>query len=375
MEKVISIINNKVMIKRIKSYIANIPHKYIELLSYRARYKFAKSDLAKTSNVKPITKEQKKIIQNYWKPFLNNSLQEKAFDIKWFDVYNYTNKFGYKLERYIPDSFYYSIVDPYLTNVTASYVMDDKNLYDLYFPDANKPKTIIHKINRIFLDDNYNIISENEAVNKCIQYNVIVKPSVSTVQGKGIVAWKKDNDIEELKKALKSVDNLVVQEFIEQHQVLSDFCDSCVNTMRLVTLLWKNEVHLTSSVLIMGGANAKTNHLHGGGIVCGILPSGQLQSMAFDGKLNCYEKHPNGQVFSEITVPNFEKCVDMVKKLAPRLSGVSKLLNWDVTLDKDGNPILIEVNITWGGSVQIAGGPALGDLTEEILTAIAQQNK
>lgn len=363
------------MIKRIKIYIAGLPHKYVKLLSYRTRYKFAKSDLAKAQNAKPINKEQKDQIQNYWKPFLNNYLQKKAFDIKWFDVYNYTNRFGYKIERYIPDGYYYSIVDPYLTNVMASYVMDDKNLYDLYFPEANKPKTIVHKINGIFLDDNYNIISENEAVNKCIQYNVIIKPSVATVQGKGIVAWKKDNDIEELKKALRSTDNLVIQEFIEQHKILADFCNSCVNTMRLVTILWKGEVHLTSSVLIMGGANATTNHLHGGGIVCGILPSGQLQSMAFDGKLNCYEKHPNGQVFSEITIPNFYKCVELVKKLTPRLANVSRILNWDLTLDKNGEPVLIEVNITWGGTVQIAGGPALGELTEEILTSIAQQNK
>ena len=43
-------------------------------------------------------------------------------------------------------------------------------------------------------------------------------------------------------------------------------------------------------------------------------------------------------------------------------------------LDEDGNPVLIEVNITWGGSVQIAAGPALGNLTEEILTCIAQEN-
>ena len=363
------------MIKRIKSYIANIPHKYVKLLSYRTRYKFAKSDLAKAQNAKPINKEQKNQIQNYWKPFLNNYLQKKAFDIKWFDVYNYTNRFGYKIERYIPDGYYYSIVDPYLTNVMASYVMDDKNLYDLYFPEANKPKTIVHKINGIFLDDNYNIISENEAVNKCIQCTVIIKPSVATVQGKGIVAWKKDNDIEELKKALRSTDNLVIQEFIEQHKILADFWNSCVNTMRLVTILWKGEVHLTSSVLIMGGANAKTNHLHGGGIVCGILPTGQLQNMAFDGKLNCYEKHPNGQVFSEITIPNFYKCVELVKKLTPRLANVSRILNWDLTLDKNGEPVLIEVNITWGGTVQIAGGPALGELTEEILTSIAQQNK
>lgn len=361
------------MIKRIKSWFASLPHKYVKIASYRARYKFGKTDLQKIQNVKVINKEQKEIIKSYWKPFLNNYFAKKAFDVKWFDVYNYTNLFGYKLERYIPDGYYYSVVDPYLTNVMESYVMDDKNMYDLYFPDVKRPQTILHKIDGIFLDENYNIISEEEAVNKCTRNGeIIIKPSVATVQGKGIEIWK-NNSVDNLKTMLESSSNCIVQEFIEQHKILDSFCDTCVNTMRLVTLLWNNEVHLTSSVLIMGGAKAKTNHLHGGGIVCGILPSGQLRNIAFDGKLNSYEKHPNGQVFSEIVIPNFNECVDMVKGLAPRLGRISKLLNWDVTLDKDGNPILIEVNITWGGSVQIAAGPALGDLTEEILGEIAKK--
>lgn len=362
------------MIKYIKRIVIGLFPKY---MSYYGRVKFGREDLKKSIlNTTTISYEQKKNILNYWKPFLKNKKTKKTFDIRWYDVYNYTNRFGYKLERYIPDSFYYAIVDSFFSKEKESYVMDDKNLYDLYFSDVKQPKTILHKIDNTFLDAEYKIISKSKAIEACILNDkVIIKPSVMAAIGKGIGIWKNNNNsVDELRALLESSNNLIVQEFIIQNKFLSDLCDSCVNTMRLVTLLWNNEVHLTSSVLIMGGANAKTNHLHGGGIVCGILPSGQLQSMAFDGKLNCYEKHPNGQIFSEMTIPNFEKCVDMVKKLAPRLSGVSKLLNWDVTINENGEPILIEVNITFGGSVQIAGGPALGDLTEEVLNAIAQRN-
>lgn len=108
----------------------------------------------------------------------------------------------------------------------------------------------------------------------------------------------------------------------------------------------------------------------GGGIVCGILPDGQLREFAFDGKLNEYARHPNGLVFSQAKVPNYDKCISLVKRLAPRMSGIAKLLNWDVTLDQNGEPLLIEVNLTWGGSVQIAGGPAFGDMTKEVLDCI-----
>lgn len=364
------------MISRIKNFIVTSLHHIYLFISCLSRIKFAHSDMTKSlSNAKPLEEKQKDSIRAYWKPFLNNYLQKKAFDVRWFDVYNHTNRFGYKIERYIPDGYYYGIVDHFLTDEKASKVVDDKNFYDLYFPDVKQPQTIARKVAGTFLDKDYNIITIDEVLNLCIDVNVIIKPSVETVQGKGIVVWKQNDSLENLKEALTQSNNFIIQEFIEQHKMLSDFCNTCVNTMRLVTLFWNNEVHLTSSVLIMGGVNAKTNHLHGGGIVCGILPSGQLRNVAFDGNLNSYEQHPNGQVFSEITVPNFDKCVEMVKKLAPRLSRISKLLNWDLTLDVDGNPILIEVNLTWGGTVQIAGGPALGDLTEEVLTSIAHNSK
>lgn len=364
------------MIQKIKCKIKRFPIIFIDFISYKNRVKFAHIDMMKSlHNAKPINRKQIDTIKKYWAPFLNTTLQKKAFDLNWFNIYNYTNRFGYKLEKYIPDGYYYGIVDRFLSDEMAARIMDDKNFYDLYFPDVAQPKTIAHKIAGNFLDKDYNFITENDVVDKCIKENIIIKPAVGVGQGDGIVVWKRGGDLEHLKNCLKKSDDFIIQEFIEQHKIFSDLCHSCVNTMRLVTVLWNKEVHLTSSVMIMGGANSKTNHLHGGGIVCGILPTGQLQSVAFDGKLNSYEQHPNGQVFSEIKIPNFDKCVYLVKKMAPRLARISRILNWDLTLDIHGNPILIEVNTTFGGSVQIAGGPALGDLTDEILSSIAKNCK
>ncbi len=57
------------------------------------------------------------------------------------------------------------------------------------------------------------------------------------------------------------------------------------------------------------------------------------------------------------------------------MSGVAKLLNWDITLDQNSEPILIEVNLTWGGSVQIASGPAFGEITKDVLDYVVKIRK
>ena len=111
-----------------------------------------------------------------------------------------------------------------------------------------------------------------------------------------------------------------------------------------------------------------------GGLVCGILSDGHMKDYAYDGAGNCYQEHPNGIVFSKTVIPGFQKCVDLVKTLAPRLSRVTRLIGWDLTIDSYGEPILIEANMTWGGLCQIANGPIFGSLTPSILDYVAENS-
>ena len=344
--------------------------------NYYLRYKDGDNDLTKSiSKVPNISNEQEKEILAFWKPYLNNRWAKLAFDIKWFNVYNKANLFGYQLKYYIPDSFYYCIVDTYFSDIRKSRILDDKNMYDLYFYDVNQPKTICRVQDGLFLDANYNIISEDEAIRLCeANKNIIIKPTLDACAGSGISIWRfSTSSVVDLRKKLRAKPSLIVQAVIQQHKVFADFCDTCVNTLRLVTLIFEGRVHLCTAVLIMGGKGAVTNHLHRGGIVCGIQPSGQLMPIAFDGKLNRYEKHPNGIVFSDCRIPNYDKCVDLVKRLAPRFSETTKLIGWDLTIDEYGAPVLIEPNLSWGGLVQIAAGPVFGDLTPKVLDQILEK--
>lgn len=343
----------------------------------RSRYSFGKKELQKSlPQASPITEVQRKEIIDFWQPYFFNKYAKKSFDIRWFDVYNKTNVFGFDLKKYIPDGYYYRIVDPFFSNVGKSKVIDDKNLYDLYFQDAPQPETICRKIDDLCLDKEYHLISKETLFEKCVDRGrVIIKKSVNSEAGAGVHVWdEKKSDREELKKILSDEKNVVVQEFVKQHQLLSSFCDSCVNTLRLITLLFENEVHVVSAVVIMGGKDAKTNHLHSGGVVCGIMPDGKLLDAAFDGKLNMYKTHPNGAVFSEVTIPNYDKCVALVKDLSPRFAGVSRFIGWDLTIDESGDPVIIEANLNFAGSVQIAAGPVFGDMTKQVLDYIKKNS-
>jgi hypothetical protein len=85
-----------------------------------------------------------------------------------------------------------------------------------------------------------------------------------------------------------------------------------------------------------------------------------------------FDKHPQGAMFSSIIVPSLEKCHKIVKSQALRFIGLSRLLSWDFAIDEDGEPVLIEVNLTYGGVDvhQMSNGPVFGDMTEAVLNEV-----
>ncbi len=365
------------MKEKFKKYIKNLLY---ERRVLRNRYLDSVNDLNKSYPKldKFLSVEQKREVWDFWEKYLTGKYPRKYFDIRWFDVYNSVNLQGtYDLKYYIPDGFYYCIIDIFFSNHDECYTMDDKSLYDLYFPEINRPQTIIRKENGLFLDEQYQLIGVEKALGKCInqQKKLILKPSVNSCGGRGINYWDPQKSSEkELKDYLEKYESAIIQECVAPHELFCKINRECLSTLRIVTLIFNGQVHVVSSVLIMAGKGAKTNHLHSGGLVCGILSDGHMKDYAYDGAGNCYQEHPNGIVFSKTVIPGFQKCVDLVKTLAPRLSRVTRLIGWDLTIDSYGEPILIEANMTWGGLCQIANGPIFGSLTPSILDYVAENS-
>lgn len=337
----------------------------------RVRQQFGKLDLEKklkTMRITPINETQKRRIKTFWRRY------PVKVDTRWFDVYNTLNPNATNLEYYMPHDIYYSYIDPFFSNVAKAKAYDDKNMYDIYFYDIVQPLTVLRINNGIYTDADYQLISFNRAIDLCRQYKeLIIKPSVDTEGGTGIEFWNADQEsISALEEKLKRDGCFIVSEVVKQHNELNKIHKSSINTIRIITLLLENEVHILSAILRMGVNGARVDNASSGGIFCGININGQLKSFAYDVNGNVYGEHPQGGKFSNYQIPNYDLCCQMVARLAPRLCSVTKLCSWDLAIGEDGKPILIEANLTYGGINlhQLCNGPIFGDLTPQILDTV-----
>jgi hypothetical protein len=145
----------------------------------------------KLKNSTPISAGDRKEIDAFWAPYLTPEQRDRFIDYRYYDVYKKVLREGERLCEYMPEDFYALFIDEYYGNPQHSFPTDDKNLYDLFFHDIHKPRTVFRKVKGLFLDESYNEISFDKAVALSRDYGeVIVKPSLFTSSGKGLLFWK-----------------------------------------------------------------------------------------------------------------------------------------------------------------------------------------
>lgn len=359
-----------------KSSIVQFYKDFQYRLRIRGRRRWSNTDLqTKLSQSKPVNSLVLNDCKLFWENVLG--LSSEKVNYKWFDVYNSIEEDKSKLKYYVPDDFWYAYIDSFYTDINKAEVLDDKNFYDLYFHDVRRPRTIVRKIQGNYLDSDYNLISKDTVFELCEkEKELIIKPAVNSWGGAGIKFWKNVDSKESLYADLKG-DNIVVQEIVKQHDVMAHLHEGSLNTIRIMVMIHEGEVIPLSTVVRMGVNNAKVDNASSGGIVCGVNKDGRLKDCAYNTKAICFDKHPQGAIFQEHVIPNFDKCIELAKNLAPRFAYLSRLQSWDIAIDHDGQPTLIEANLTFGqiDFQQMCNGPIFGNKTEEILRYVVEHNK
>lgn len=343
--------------------------------------------MQKEQNFAQITPEQKKEIESFWRKKLLWHME--LLNMKYFDVYNAVEADKSKLKYYIPDSFFYAFIDEYFSNPQRSTALDDKNLYDLYFADVKRPRTIARKANDLFMDEEYNSITAKDFLKLChSQKEIVVKSAIGSYGGHGVRFWKANADTDEQLLSFIYTNNCpefrgsnvyqqyIVQEPIQQHHILDKINSTSINTVRIITLHRNGVCTPLSSVLRMGIDGSRVDNCSSGGIVCGITEDGILKDVAYDAMANSYHRHPQGFYFGGTKLVGFDKCIALAKKLANRFYGVSRLISWDFAIGVDEEPILIEMNISFGelDFHQLCNGPIFGENTEDVLKEVFEKN-
>lgn len=339
-----------------------------------SRMKYSKRSYRNKSAVvgnDSLDKSTKRLISSYWSGVKVNS--------KFVALYNKINNTASFDVRYVSDDLFYCYIDPFYNNTDAAQWMDDKNYYDLLFKDVPQATFIARKMNGILLDANYEYIDINSVVDLCKGFEeVVVKKSVNSEGGHGVHILNATTVPEKLRSLIQKNHDLVIQEVVRQHPVLAAIHPSSINTLRIMSLLHDGEVHILSTILRMGRGGSRIDNASSGGIFCGVDESGKLKKYAYDVNGNRWDCHPSGVVFEGYEIPGVDKCKDIVRANAIKIARFCKMPSWDFAIDKNGEPILIEVNMSYGqlDFHQMTNGPLFKDLTLEMLNEVfASQQK
>lgn len=140
----------------------------------------------------------------------------------------------------------------------------------------------------------------------------------------------------------------IIQPVIHQHKTISNIYDSCLNTMRLVTVSnkYSDQIKPVSAVLRIGCNGNIVDNYEKGGVSVGIdLQSGSLvkYGMFKYGRGTKTEVHPNTNVkFEGIQLPYFAEAIEQAIKIHSILREIP-VIGWDIAFTESG-PIFIEGN-------------------------------
>lgn len=245
----------------------------------------------------------------------------------------------------------------------------------MLYSDVKRPYTQIRKINGWVLNNDYCSLCDD------IDFSIVKGKLISKIPNgpggaNGISLWNLPDEIDDFKKYFSEHNDIIVEEYIEQHPLLSALHKESVNTIRLVTFSHNNEISVLSMIIRMGVGNNYVDNAHFGGIFCGIDNNGKLKKYAYNNRGDKFECHPTSKItFEGYVIPNINECIMTVKTIAMRLSNTNKLLHWDMVIDKDGNPVFVEVNMAMGelDFHQMTNGPLFGDMTKDVIEEVFQQ--
>ena len=208
-----------------------------------------------------------------------------------------------------------------------------------------------------YYDNNKNNITKEKALD--ILYSIsnegkkiLLKPS-DGVCGQGISVIKPYSTIDELNKILdKYKDRFICQEFIKNHQSYST--GSSLNTLRIVTFLYKNKVHWVGTMLRMG-VNGVVDNWHAGGISCPVSQEGICGQFAVPLSGKRYYIHPNNYEFAGKKLFNYEVAHNLALNLHMKMPFV-KYIAWDIAVNEEGKPIVLEFGNPGHSGIMAAGG-------------------
>jgi hypothetical protein len=354
-------------IKRLlTTYVLNLQKRLIEFNLIMNSRKFTK-DQCRKINAPKLKSNQIKAAKAYYKA--------RGYNLKntYWHRYN-TAVNGIFREDYVPMEIFWPIINPRLNKKRQWPALLDKNLTYNLFKEFEQPKRVVQNINGFYFINDV-IVTEDIAIEACNVKNksFVIKPSIESGGGRMVEIFTvKDNinsinDLAIIELFRLYNKDFIVQENVKQNEFLKSLNPSSLNTLRIVSYLREDGVHLLSTALRIGNHESKTDNFSGGGIFWGIDEFGVLKSKGYSKKEQFTGKTASGVIVAGRNLPNYDAVVKMVKQMHIKIP-YFQIVSWDIGINNKNMPVFIEYNTyNQGMEIQVANGPLFGKFADEIL--------
>ncbi len=293
----------------------------------------------------------------YWKKW--------GFDISGLDAAYYGKLSGIEADHYVTRSMAVHFIYPYLDRYDFVPAYMDKNVQKsiLGLPDAElgvmAAEDVVYNANGVFYTGDGKECSRETALETLLSFGeaLILKPSVETFGGRGVVKVERGTDRSEFDALMtKYRYDYTFQKMVVQHPVFAQFNPTSLNTIRIVTYRdpSKRRKVLYSCVRFGGEGSVMDNVCSGGGYTGVDIETGKLLNR------KRYSYYVMDVPFLPDSMPDRIPCWEVLKKAALELHGrlpQLDIVGWDFALSPDGHPVFIEFNPRPGVGLQQAVGP------------------
>ncbi len=225
-----------------------------------------------------------------------------------------------------------------------------KTLNEKEYIDLFNDKLKFNVIFKDFLGRDFLNISESsfEDFEKfCKGKDVFFCKPADSCSGKGIyknIRIDENSDLKNIYEYLKE-NKLFVEGSILQHPQMSKLNETSINTIRVTTLLDKNdEAHVMYALQRIGIGGMSVDNVGSGGIYTVLSEDGKIINPCWSDKtISTYTKHPtSGMDLIGFEVPYFKQALELCKKAACVEKHI-RYVGWDIAITEKG-PLIVEGN-------------------------------
>ena len=257
--------------------------------------------------------------------------------------YTYTDYFNIELyhrtveeaDAFINLNYRIKVIPEILNNQSYIMIFDNKVIFN---------KTFSKYVNRKWLYVKTATLKQFEEFTN--ENPVFIGKIVDGSLGEGVRIFEvnNNNNIELFDECYKA--DMIIEQLLVNHKSISEFNESCLNTIRVCTLLIEdNKPIITLAGIRMGKAGKVVDNHHDGGVLSIIdVDTGIITTDGMDVDHKYYDKHPDSlKTIKGFQIPDWEKVKSFVKELA-LVVPQARSVGWDIAITTDGSIEVIEGN-------------------------------